>query len=119
MKSPSFSARPYVSRASSSFPCHSRTSPIAISARRKAFRRALIAMGDVRLWQGKLDEARETYGRAEKLGDFIPAQVRAARLGAYPDSVQEYLDSGNTGAALDLVDKWDEKFPTDKPSGHS
>jgi len=29
------------------------------------------------------------------------------------------LTSGNTGAALDLVDKWDEKFPTDKPNGHS
>ena len=45
--------------------------------------------------------------------------MRAARLGAYPDSLQEYLDAGNTGAALDLVDKWDEKFPTDKPNGHS
>jgi tetratricopeptide (TPR) repeat protein len=86
---------------------------------RKAYRRALIAMGDVRLWQGKLDDAREVYARAEKLGDFIPPQVRAARLGAFPDSLQEYLDSGNTGAALDLVDKWDEKFPTDKPNGHS
>ena len=86
---------------------------------RKAYRRALIAMGDVRLWQGKLDDARDLYGKAEKLGDFIPPQVRAARLGAYPDSLQEYLDSGNTGAALDLVDKWDEKFPTDKPNGHS
>jgi tetratricopeptide (TPR) repeat protein len=84
-----------------------------------AYRRTLIAMGDVRMWQGKLDDARAQYGKAEKLGDFIPSQVRAARLGAYPDSLQEYLDTGNTGAALDLVDKWDEKFPTDKPSGHS
>ena len=85
----------------------------------KAYRRAVIAMGDVRLWQGKLDDARELYTKAEKLGDFIPSQVRAARLGAYPDSLQEYLDAGNTGAALDLVDKWDEKFPTEKPNGHS
>ncbi len=86
---------------------------------RKAYRRAVIAMGDARLWQGKLDEAREAYSKAEQLGDFIPPQVRAARLGAYPDSLQDYLSSGNTGAALDLVDKWDEKFPTDKPNGHS
>ncbi len=86
---------------------------------RKAYRRALIALGDVRLWQGKLDEARASYAKAEQLADPIPPQVRAARLGAYPDSLQEYLDSGNTGAALDLVDKWDEKFPTDKPNGHS
>jgi tetratricopeptide (TPR) repeat protein len=84
-----------------------------------AYRRAVIAMGDVRLWQGKLDDARSLYARAEKLGAFIPSQVRAARLGAYPDSLQEYLDVGNTGAALDLVDKWDEKFPTEKPNGHS
>jgi tetratricopeptide (TPR) repeat protein len=84
-----------------------------------AYRRAVIAMGDVRLWQGKLDDARSLYARAEKLGAFIPSQVRAARLGAFPDSLQEYLDTGNTGAALDLVDKWDEKFPTDKPNGHS
>jgi tetratricopeptide (TPR) repeat protein len=84
-----------------------------------AYRRAVIAMGDVRLWQGKLDDARSLYARTEKLGAFIPSQVRAARLGAYPDSLQEYLDAGNTGAALDLVDKWDEKFPTDKPNGHS
>ncbi len=84
-----------------------------------AYRRTVIAMGDVRLWQGKLDDARSLYARAEKLGPFIPSQVRAARLGAYPDSLQEYLDTSNTGAALDLVDKWDEKFPTDKPNGHS
>ncbi len=84
-----------------------------------AYRRTVIAMGDVRLWQGKLDDARTLYVRAEKLGAFIPSQVRAARLGAYPDSLQEYLDAGNTGAALDLVDKWDEKFPSDKPNGHS
>ncbi len=86
---------------------------------RQAYRQALIAMGDVRLWQGELVEARESYAKAEQLADPIPPQVRAARLGAYPDSLQEYLDSGNTGAALDLVDKWDEKFPTDKPNGHS
>ena len=86
---------------------------------RKAYRRALIAMGDVRLWQGKSTRpARIRQGRAARR-PHIPPQVRAARLGAYPDSLQEYLDSGNTGAALDLVDKWDEKFPTDKPNGHS
>ena len=84
-----------------------------------AYRRTVIAMGDVPLWQGKLDDARQLYARAEKLGAYIPSQVRAARLGAYPDSLQEYLDAGNTGAALDLVNKWDEKFPTDKPNGHS
>ena len=47
-----------------------------------AYRRAVIAGGDVSLWHGKLDAALELYRRAEKLGHFIPMQVRAARVGA-------------------------------------
>ncbi len=85
-----------------------------------AYRRAVIAAADVLLWNAKLDGARELYDRAEKLGNrFIPRQVRAARIGAYPNAVREYIDSGNFGAALDLVDKWDETFPTDKPNGQT
>ncbi len=111
-------AAPILARAEESYKSAKGTAA-ELDAIKKSYRRAVIAMGDVRLWQGKIDDARELYAKAERLGDFIPAQVRAARLGAYPDSLQEYLDAGNTGAALDLVDKWDEKFPTDKPNGHS
>jgi tetratricopeptide (TPR) repeat protein len=87
----------------------------------KAFRRALIAAGDVRLWSGKRDEARELYARAERppLGRFIPSQVRAAQIGAFPNAIREYIGSGSYGAALDLVDRWDDTFPTDKPNGHT
>jgi tetratricopeptide (TPR) repeat protein len=85
-----------------------------------AYRRALIALADVELWRGRGDEARELYAKAERLGGvFVPPQVRAARVGAYPDLIREYLVGGNFGAALSVVDRWDETFPTEKPNGHS
>jgi tetratricopeptide (TPR) repeat protein len=85
-----------------------------------AYRRAVIAAADVRLWQGNRDGASELYGRAERLsGHFIPANVRAARIGAYPNSIREYLATSNYGAAMDVVDRWDETFPTEKPKGHT
>jgi tetratricopeptide (TPR) repeat protein len=85
-----------------------------------AYRRAVIAAGDVALWQGKLEGARGLYAEAEKLSKYpIPAQVRAARVGAYPNSLREYIGAGNFGAALDLVDRWEETFPTDKVKGHT
>jgi tetratricopeptide (TPR) repeat protein len=66
-----------------------------------------------------LQGARDWYARAEKLGQFIPEQVRAARVGAYPNSLTEYLSAGNYGAALDLVDRWEETFPADKVKGQT
>lgn len=85
-----------------------------------AYRRAVMAMADVELWRGRRDEARDLYARAERLsGVFIPPQVRAARIGAYPNSLREYVAAGNFGAALDLVDRWDESFPTEKLNGHT
>jgi PKD repeat protein len=85
-----------------------------------AYRRAVIAAGDVLLWHGKLDGANELYRRAENLSaNFIPSQVRAARVGAYPNAIREFIASGNLGAALDVVEKWEETFPTDKPHGQS
>ena len=50
-----------------------------------AYRRAVIAAGDVLLWNGKLEGARDLYKRAETLGGtFIPSQVRSARIGTSP-----------------------------------
>ena len=87
---------------------------------RKAYRRAVIAAGDVCLWAKKRADAQKLYARAEKLhARIIPPQVRAARIGAYPNSLREYLAAGNYGAALDMVDQWDDLFPTDKLNGHT
>jgi PKD repeat protein len=84
-----------------------------------AYRRVVIAAGDVLLWHGKIDGADNLYKRAETLGDFIPSQVRAARIGAYPNAIREFLDAGNFGAAHDIVDRWEETFPTEKPKGQT
>lgn len=85
-----------------------------------AYRRALIASGDVRLWQGQRDDATDLYARAEKLSaNPPPPQVRAALVGSYPNAVREYLSAGNLTAALELIDRWEETFPTDRPKGHT
>ncbi|MFO0879364.1 MAG: PKD domain-containing protein [Gemmataceae bacterium] len=87
---------------------------------RKALRRLVASAGDVRLWQGRRDEAQKLYARAEALlPQVIPPQVRAARIGAYPNSLREYLAAGNYGAALDLVDQWDDLFATDRLNGQT
>jgi tetratricopeptide (TPR) repeat protein len=87
---------------------------------RRNYRRAVTAAGDVDLWHGKIKEARDWYQRAEALRDkVIPLQVRAARVGAYPNSIREFIAGGHYGAALDLLDRWEETFPTDKPNGQT
>jgi hypothetical protein len=87
---------------------------------RKFHRKALNAAGDVKLWNNQPTHGQKLYAEAEKLlPRAIPAQVRAARIGAYPNSLREYIAAGNYGAALDLVDQWDDLFPTDKLNGHT
>ncbi len=87
---------------------------------RTAYRRALSAAGDVELWAGKRAEAQKLYAEAERnLPRVIPAQVRVARIGAYPNSLREYVAAGNYGAALDLVDQWEDLFATDRLNGHT
>lgn len=85
-----------------------------------AYRRAVIAAGDVLLWHGKRGGALDLYKQAEELRTQpIPAQVRAARVGAYPNSIREFISAGNHGAALDVVDRWEQTFPTEKPNGQT
>jgi tetratricopeptide (TPR) repeat protein len=87
---------------------------------RKAYRQVIIAAGDALLWSNNPAEATALYERTETLrGQPIAAQVRAARLGSYANSLREYVAAGNYGAALDLVNEWDDTFPTDKPNGRS
>jgi hypothetical protein len=88
---------------------------------RAAYRRAVIAAGDVLLWHGKASGAQDLYLQAEKelSPQLIPAQVRSARVGAYPNSIREFIASANYGVALDVVNRWEETFPTDKPKGQT
>jgi TolA-binding protein len=56
---------------------------------RKAYRQAIIPAGDAQLWANKPAEAKAPYDRAEILrGQPIAPQVRAARLGSYPNSLR-------------------------------
>jgi tetratricopeptide (TPR) repeat protein len=108
-------ARPFLAQAEEAF-----KTAKGGSAVESAFRRALIAAGDVRLWHGKHDDATDLYARAEKLSDNPPPpQVRAALVGSYPNALREYLGAGNLTAALELIDRWEETFPTDRPKGHT
>ena len=85
-----------------------------------AYRRAIVAAGDVRLWSEKRDEAQELYKRAEVLArTMIPPQVRDARLGSFPNSMREYLAEKNFRDATDLLDKVEWDFPTTKVKGQT
>lgn len=89
-------------------------------AARAAFRECVVAAGDVRLWHAERDEARSLYRRAEALAAQPTApQVRAAQIGAYPDMIREFIDSGDLGAALNIVDRWERSFPTEKLAGQT
>lgn len=87
---------------------------------RAAYRRAVIAAGDVLLWHAKVEGAKDLYLKAETLElKPIPAQVRAARIGSYPNAIRDFIVGGNYGAALDVVERWEETFPTEKPKGQT
>ena len=85
-----------------------------------AYRDCLIAAGDVQLWHAQRDEARALYRKAEALAARpISSQVRAAQIGAYPNLIAEFIDSEDYGAALDVVDRWERAFPTEKLAGQT
>ena len=85
-----------------------------------AYRRAINAAGDVALWNNQSQQARNYYRRVEAMrGQFIPSQVRAARVGAFPQAIRSYLTESNYGAALQVVDEWEDKFATEKVKGQT
>jgi TolA-binding protein len=85
-----------------------------------AYRRAVIASGDARLWNGQADGALDLYRKAEAMTKTpIPPQVRAARIGAYPNALGEFVAEEDHAAALDIVDQWEDSFPADKCGGRT
>jgi tetratricopeptide (TPR) repeat protein len=86
----------------------------------KAWRGVVIAAGDVELGRGRINAAQDYYRRAEKLREeFVPPQVRAARIGAWPDGVRQYLKKRDYAGALTSVDRWEDAFPLDKVRGET
>jgi TolA-binding protein len=93
---------------------------IADEPARLAYRRVVIAEGDVHLWHAEPGAAQPLYHRAEVLsGKFIPEQVRAARVGAFPNAIRDFLAAGDNAAALGVVKRWEETFPTEKVHGQT
>jgi TolA-binding protein len=85
-----------------------------------AYRDCLIAAGDVQLWHARRDEARAWYRKAEALAARpASSQVRAAQIGAYPNLIADFIDSNDYGAALELVDRWERTFPSEKLTGQT
>ena len=44
---------------------------------------------------------------------------RSARTGAYPGEIREHIAKTNYGAAIAVVDEWEDAFPTDKLKGET
>ena len=95
--------------------------PLTQDAKAKtSYRRAINAAGDVALWHGKKAESLEFYRRVEALlGRVVPRSVRSARVGSFPNSIREYLQENNYGAAIETVDRWEDQFATEKVKGHT
>ena len=81
---------------------------------RRAFRDATLALGDARVVAGRLDDAGGDYRTAEALAEpIIPDQVRAAKVGAYPERLVQLLDAGKVDDAAAVTTEWYEQFPSD------
>jgi len=79
-----------------------------------AFRDATIAIGDAHLAAGRPEKAGEDYRTAEALADpVIPPQVRAAKLGAYPERLEQLLAGHKLDEARQVLQEWYEQMPSD------
>ncbi len=79
---------------------------------------AAIAMGDVELWHRDRDEADRHYRIAEALNNpRVPPQVRAARVGAIPETLAQHLQRGRLSDAALVLEQWQRRFAADRPRG--
>jgi tetratricopeptide (TPR) repeat protein len=93
----------------------------ALSGRFKlAFRDATIAVGDAHLYARELDQALKNYRTAEALAEpIVPPQVRSAKIGSYPEHLQQLVQHSKLDEATQIVQKWYELFPSDIPRGEA
>ena len=79
-----------------------------------AFRDATLAIGDAHLAAGRLEKAGEDYRTAEALADpVIPPQIRVAKIGAYPERLEQLLAGGKRDEARQVVGEWYAQAPSD------
>ena len=85
---------------------------------KRAFRHAVIAVGDAHLAAGDPDGAHKHYHAAEALAEpVIPQVVRASRIGAYPERLGQLIDAGKHAEAEAVLQEWYDQFPSDLPRG--
>lgn len=86
----------------------------------QAYRNILLVAGDMMVTDPATKSvALEYFQRAELHGKTIPAQVRAARIGSYPETIKANLARNNFAGARDVVRRWEDDFPTERAWGHS
>jgi tetratricopeptide (TPR) repeat protein len=84
----------------------------------ESYRACAVAMGDVHLVAGDMHEAAGQYRLAEGLNQpVVPANVRAARVGAFPETLVQAFADRRWSAAEAALDEWQDRFPADMVSG--
>ncbi|KPL09153.1 hypothetical protein AMJ85_07085, partial [candidate division BRC1 bacterium SM23_51] len=78
-------------------------------------RQIAIAMGDA--YRAKLDrdQARQEYRLAEQLAQ--PSSADAPQRSSFGLTVEAFLDRGDNAEALEKLQQWADRFPTDKMGG--
>lgn len=85
---------------------------------RPAWREVLTAMGDVYLLRGDTGRATGLYQRAEALNEpVVPASVRAAKVGAFAEAMEQALADKDWKTATAVIEEWMGRFPADMATG--
>lgn len=87
---------------------------------KEAFRQATVAIGDVHLFALDIAKANEDYRVAENLVDHpLPASVRTAKIGSFPEAIEQHLANKNPQMAMEVVSQWQDQIPSDQTRGAS
>lgn len=94
------------------------TAPDAPPSARRHLREVLIAVGDVQLVTGTASDAANQYKLAEAMSEPpVPANVRAAKVGAFPELLEQAMADRDWAAAEATLGEWMQRFPADMATG--
>ena len=78
---------------------------------------ALIRLGDIERNQGNLEEARKLYQQAQNDSQYGPQQSLAILEGRYVHDIRAFLEEGKGQRALEILQDWLWKCPTQRLEG--